>query len=241
MRPDVIVTWPVTCDYPPWRELIKRERARFNRVHVAWSARSGEVDYRELVESDLAGVADFYDATERGGRDWRDVAVNLALNNSDADWVWFTEQDLLPHDETLLLNLERALLVDTPVGRREDDRWHPSCLLVQREAIERTSRYFGPEPVDHFHTFGRELSKNGDAPLDLVRLGVERDVDYVHLQGLSQNHQLIELGRYDQVFRPDKLAAYLAQARFATDVELHPTWIEQVNGFLGWYHGRDDG
>lgn len=208
---DLVVSWPRNCDYPLWRRFLQDERQRFAKVLVVFTDHAGE---------DISGwVRDHLDATcfdSHTSGDWRDAAVNLALDHSDAPWVWFTEQDFLITDPDWFWDLR----LTGPLGWQEhDDRWHPSCLFVPREIVERTSRDFGPEPVDHFYRFGQEV--NAIQPIKTLRGGFE------HLQGTSQNHWLIDSGIDDGVFKRERFRRYLL-ACLEADVPLHPGWRDRA-------------
>ena len=143
---DVIVAWPKPCDYPLWRQFIRDERERFGRVYVVFTEHAGP-DLSPFVRSVFPDVT-FIEA--RGEGDWRDVAVNAALDRSTAEWVWFTEQDLIAGPWPDLT----ADAYGFPEG---NGRWHPASLFVRRSIIDRTRRYFGTPPVDHFWMFSQEL------------------------------------------------------------------------------------
>ena len=232
---DLLVTWPTNCDFPLWRAFLARERWRFARVIVSFSPHPGRLDYRDFVREELAHLdVDLIYPEVPGGRDWRDVAVNAALDVSDAGWVWFTEQDFDP-DPQLWLYVRVGMRDGYEViGLRQDGRWHPCCLFVRRALVELTPRYFGPEPVDHFYAFGRKVTELV-APLELpFRL-------YRHQAGLSRNHQLLDLHQYEEVYRPDEFAAYLrrcTQPGTQPKIRLEPRWLRQATNFLWWYNSR---
>lgn len=218
MKPDVIVSWPRNCDYPLWRQFITDNRERFGRVLVVFTEHDG-ADYRPFVRERFP-EAECFDSPPRRERDWRDMAVNHALNRSNAEWILFTEQDFLMGPECLD-RLEAFAGVSDAVGWWDGTRWHPSCLLVTREAINRTSRYFGPEPRDHFTAFGLELGTVMDF----------RPAPFEHLQGLSQNHWLLEtegLGA-PGIFHRERFIRYLEDC-LAVTVPLDPSWRDLALG-----------
>ena len=177
----------------------------------------GDDDYREFVRS--VTDADCLDSPDRGDRDWRDVAVNFALDRSTAEWVWFGEQDfIIPPDWRW-----PDFTADAYGWQEHDDRWHPSCLFVRRRVIDRTRRYFGNVPVDHFYAFGREVA--AQTPIEPLAPGFE------HLQGTSQNHYLIEAGIEQGIFAPARFRRYLADC-LAVSVPLHPEWVAHAKGAL---------
>lgn len=154
MTPDVIVCWPRDRDFPRWRDFLARERHRFAKVIVVFTGHGWD-DRRPFVRAALDPGITCTDSPERGHRDWRDVAINHALTLSDAEHVWFTEPDFHITDaDAFWAAMAR---VRQAVGLRDGDRWHPSSLLVTRRYIDRTLRYFGPDPGGHFHTFSRQL------------------------------------------------------------------------------------
>jgi len=178
---------------------------------------------------------EFFDAPTNG--EWRDVAVNAMIERSDADWVWFTEQDFLIHDRYFwTVTNGVASQGARMLGVKRDERWHPCCLFVRREDVERTSRYFGPTPIDHFWSFGQELVK---ARVPKADLDAWLSTTYTHMAGLSRNHQIIDawgLGWYptaEELYHPEQLAPYLT--RCLEEPALEAGWVLQARIFLGWY------
>ena len=238
MRPDLLATWPTNCDYPLWRRWLCEERRRFAKVIVIFSPHPGLLDYRQFVRARLADAdVEFLDAPGQG--EWRDVAVNAALDRSDAEWVWFTEQDFLIHEPffwRVVGNCETHGA--RMIGIKRDERWHPCCLFVKREDVERTPRYFGPEPVDHFWSFGEALVRAGVPKADLDAW-LRDDGAYTHLAGLSRNHQIIDgwkRGSYplsEELYHPEQLASYLE--RCLAEGSSGPSFAAQARIFLAWY------
>lgn len=233
MKPDVIVTWPENCDFPIWRRWIAEERDRFAKVIVAFSPTPGLRDLRghtrPLLEA--AGVS-CIDTRWADGWDWRDAAVNAALNVSDAKWVWFTEPDFeVINPEFWELFNSYGVTSSGVVGVRfGEKRWHPCCLLARRNLIEQTDRYFGSEPVDHFYAFGCQLNDwFGVHSLDLLE-----GTHFTHMAGLSHNHTLVERGE-PVTYKPDEFAAYLQRCLERTD-DLDPSWIHEHAHWLACYH-----
>ena len=215
MKPDVIVSWPIHADYPLWRKFIRDERERFDRVFVVFTQHDGR-DLSPWVRANLPDVEfppTFVDI------DWRNGAVNAALQHSSAEWVWFTEQDFLVRDG-FWAEVARGTTFSGVVGFLEpvSRRLHPACLFVRREIIDRTRRYFGPDPIDHFYAFGEEL--RSITPPWLIHPRT-----FEHLQGTSQNHWLVDNGEDVGVFRRGRFRMYLWDC-LAAGVPLEPGWRE---------------
>jgi hypothetical protein len=214
VKPDVIVCWPRNCDYPLWRAFLRAERSRFGEVYIVFTE-LGIADYRDFVRSQVDATC--LDSPERDGRDWRDVAVNAALDRSSAERVWFTEQDFLITDPERFWPQVRGPLSGIDVG---DTRpLHPACLFASRDLIERTGRYFGTPPVDHFYTFGTELVALAKPHLILS--------GWRHDQGTSQNHTLLERGEEAGINRRERYRRYLADCLRA-GVPLQPDWAARA-------------
>ncbi len=223
MRPDVIVAWPVHADYPLWRQFIHDERSRFDQVIIAFTDHPG-FDYSRFVVEAMAPDDITFIPTHAQDRDWRDLAVNAALDISEAQWVWFTEQDFFIRDAYWFwMQVERwapivdAIGIEEPGGRRA----HPACLFVRREMIEATDRYFGTHPVDHFGSFTDQLGTIRYLPAGT----------YEHLQGLSHNHWLVDTGEEAGRFKMDRFARYLEDC-LAVTVPLHSDWAERSRTFV---------
>jgi hypothetical protein len=206
---DVIVSWPRSCDYPLWRQFIRDNRARFGEVFVVLT---------ELAGKDISGFvrSNFPEATaidSDGSGEWRDAAVNTALDRSTASHVWFTEQDFWVTDAfwpQLTGDLAGVCLDERP--------FHPACLLVSRELIEKTSRYFGPAPMDHFGRFGTELLNLAEPTY--ITTG------FRHFQGISESQMLRWQGQEPR-FKPEQFREW-ADANLAADVPIEPSWRMSV-------------
>lgn len=218
-RIDVIVCWPRNCDYPLWRKFIRDERERFNRVFAVLTHHDG-LDYSDWLRVNLREV-EFIEVMDQRG-DWRDEAVNLALDASEASRVWFTEQDFFIRDEETFWSA-KGPVVGFCAG---DGRLlHPASLFVDRELIDKTSSYFGPEPIDHFYIFAEELNRL--APITFLP-----EWSFEHMQGVSQNHFLVDKGEDSGVFRRPRFRNYLRSC-LASGVPLHPEWEQRARREVG--------
>lgn len=216
MTTDLIVCWPRTCDYPSFRRWLAANRGQFDQAIIVFTDLAGPTDYSAFVREALP--ATYLDSpVVRDGRDWRDVAVNAALDASGARRVFFTEQDVTlgwwPPDWLPLVGW------DADDGRP----FHPSALWVDRRLIDRTSRYFGPDPVDHFCQFGRDLVAI-QRPFYLIREQV------THMQAITESQMLVGLGERPR-FHPERFAEWLRE-QLTAGVPLHPEWEARARDFL---------
>jgi hypothetical protein len=227
IQPDVILTWPRHCDYPMWRAQLQCYRHRLGRIIVVFSEHHVGPDLRPWVRKQLEWADVEFLEVSRVGQDWRDVAVNDGLDAADADWVLFMEQDFFVTDHEFWDLVYDYASGGFAVGWRADGRWHPSFLLVKRSVVDLTSRYFGPAPVDHFYSFGREVSH-------LVPIAGLPESSFHHLAGLSQNHTLLYMGEYDDgIYRAADFEDYLRRCLDLANVSRAPEWEEQARAYLG--------
>ncbi len=186
----------------------------------------------------MTSDATFLDTRWEDGLDWRDAAVNAALGASDAEWVWFTEQDFEVLDPFFWNIVESHERCRDAVGTRQgQERWHPCCLFVRRDVVDRTSRNFSVTAHgDHFAYFGKELEELG---ADVESLDHWPGPWYTHMAGLSHNHSLVD--RDEPVtYRPDEFATYLYRCLARHD-DLDAAWMRRTIAWLAWYAEHGEG
>jgi len=85
MNIDLICCHPFHLDYPLWREFIKNNRDRFNKVIVVFTDMNvADLDYREFVQTTMKkDKITFMDCLPaEANEDWRNKAINMALTVS---------------------------------------------------------------------------------------------------------------------------------------------------------------
>lgn len=183
MKPAVVMVHPRHLDYPVSRWNLERFQDYFDGIYVGFS--DHHVENQDLTNflRDKMPFVHFVEVI-RTGDDWRNDAVNCILKEVDSEYILFMEQDFLIHDSTFF---EKVLKDDRDfIYFKEDARIHPAFACVKRELIEKTSKDFSATPPgDHFYKFFDELPEG----VNIDTLGVEKRVDYYHMNGLSQNYQ----------------------------------------------------
>jgi hypothetical protein len=198
---DVIVCWPNSIDFPLWRKFIKEHLDFFNKVIIAFTETNSGIDYTQFVQEALLeecvnGDKFVFLFPETGpGEDWRNVAVNAALEESNASWVWFTEQDLFVLSPSFWSIMALRALEYDAIGYKEGSRVHPACLFVKREFINKTGRNFGivEGKLDHFGRFYFDLRHVG-AKICTLKYNDQGEGTFYHMNGLSHNLSLIQRG-----------------------------------------------
>lgn len=226
MNTDVIVSWPNNCDYPLWRQFIRENRKRFESVFVVFTQTYQQPNYEEFVRQSMAeDNVTFLNAPlpQTPTADWRNLAVNAALQLSTAEWVWFTEQDFYIEQE-VLDNLSDLMNFKAPnvYAVYDAGRMHPCCIFARREVIEKTSKNFGivPDESDHFSIFQRELEGLS------IGIGEIPRQSYFHFNGLSSNCTLLQNGQ-EPNYQPETFTKYLEDCLRAT-VPIDPRFAQIV-------------
>lgn len=194
IRPSVLIVQPRHIDYPIFRYNMLRFQKYFESVWIVFSQHHQEDDYSGFIRANLP-FANFIDA-ERKGSDWRNDAVNQALDKmGDKQHIMFLEQDFLFKDDSFF---EKVLGSDQRfIYFKENERTHPAFAIVDRRDIEQTRKNFSAiAPYDHFKLFFDDLGEG----TDIETLGVRSRDDFYHMNGLSQNYMNFLYD--DPIYRP---------------------------------------
>jgi hypothetical protein len=226
---DVILAWPNSVDFPLFRKFLRDEVWRFNAVYIVFSQTNQGDDYEEFVRDQLRipGIVLLDSPPINSEEDWRDVAVNAALEISEAPWVLFLEQDFVILDKNdFWPKISAEMETSDVIGEYDEgtDRLHPSFLLIKRSLVDQTSKYFGvvPDEMDHFGQFWQDLKA---IPGGWLR-GYLPPNGWSHAAGLS--HNLMLLARGEKVtYKPAEFEVYL-QLCLAADVKLDPRFVKMV-------------
>lgn len=232
-RPDLVCCWPEHLDYPLWRKFIHDNRSRFSKVIVVFTNMNTKLDsYKTFViEAMLKDQIIFVDNNQvAADQDWRSVATNKGLTLSDNEWVWFWEQDFTPKfkfwdvlDEHLSENDLAYINVET--------RMHPACLLIKRTVLDQTSKDFSVHPpeYDHFGKIQIELESN-TPPLRWLQIMPHL---YHHMNGLSQNMYLLQIGE-EPNYNKEEFKEYLKaclKSKYEGNI-LHPDFVELAKWYI---------
>jgi len=188
------------------------------------------LDYRDFIKEAMKQDSlSFIEPTpSRADQDWRNVAINKALEYSDSEWIWFTEQDFfIENPKEFWKGIDNLMENFDSIIYNEGERPHPCCWFVKREFIDKTSKDFGviPDKSDHFGKFYEELN----SICRIVHL-VENDSMY-HMNGLSQNMHMLQSGD-EPNFRPEEFQEYLKDC-LKIKLPLHPDFVKLANAYIG--------
>src|ERR1035437_1020853 len=222
MKPNLLVTWPISCDYPLFRYNLKRFRKYFQDIYIGFTNHHLDEDYSEFIRKDLD--AHFLDIKIRG--EWRDDAVNQLLDiMTPCTHVLFMEQDFLIKDESFF---ERLFAQDHDFLYYNEgkNRLHPAFALVKRDIIEKTHRNFSAvHPKDHFGWFFDEVQLQ--VPGKDIEQWVKWKEDFYHLAGLTQNYKCIKYG--DGLFRPESFLYFNYRSSLLPNVGPFNEVMQEIN------------
>jgi hypothetical protein len=218
MIPDILVTWPTHLDYPLFRYNMIAYQKYFRSLTIVFSNHHMEKDYSNFIRANLS-FANFIEY-KGDDPDWRNGTVNAGLNIMPKDGhVLFLEQDFFWNDKFLDKILEDYHDV---IYFNEGNRIHPAFALIKRELVDKTCRDFSAYPNtfgDHFGRFFSDLILG----ININELGAERDKDYWHMNGLSQEY--INYKNDQPFYNKEDFLCYNNESRYLP-IEHHPEFFQ---------------
>lgn len=226
MTIDLLVTWPTNCDYPLYRKFIAENASRFKNIIISFSETPG-VNYVPFIIKDLYKHRCMFvenSITTQG--DWRNIAVNSGLKQSNADLVWFTEQDFYPRKG--FFEFVKSCKNDV-FGVYQQSRLHPCSIFASRKIIDLMPRNFSANPpeYDHFGFVQKWLKKQN------IEVASIPEHTYFHYNGLSHNWSLLTRGMPAN-YQPSIFYAWIRQS-LECGVLLHPEWENMARKSLKLY------
>ena len=198
MKPCVITVWPKDTFYPLFVHQMNKYRDLFNRIIVVVTPGNPGFDFtKEIGIKNATIISPDIQKMTAGGKDWRDVAVNEGYKYVVSDYVLHLEQDFLAGKDFYKDLLEKGEGLDM-VGTKEETRFHPCCLLISKEATEKTDKDYSAYPPVYDH-FGKITSQIKGT--DFKELGL---TDFKHISGLTHNFRI-----NDVFHRVDEFYTYL--------------------------------
>jgi len=230
MKPDLLITWHESCDYPIARMFIKRYRDFFGRIIVYLSKHFREPIYAEFLKQSMKDLDIlFLDPIEYkyGVEDWRNISTNYMLKHSNSEWVCSIEQDWFCQDWPRLLE-ECKYRMKTSAGlfgwysQTANSYVHPAFWFVRRELLEKTGKDFLPHSEikgsDHFAMITYKVKELGELVVGLRVGEVNPKSLAFHLGGVNQNY--LEGMKPEYVFhRPEIFYVYNYFCRKASVIQ----------------------
>ena len=222
MSIDLIVAYPDNNDYPIWRDQIREYRFKFNKVIIVFTKANDDVSFKDFVKKAMEDDdIIFLDSPLVRGEDWRNVAVNWGIKHSDAEWIWFTEQDFFIK-KGFWDYVKRGVKDADVIATFQGDRMHPCSMFVRKYILTQTRMDFGivPGVSDHFSMIQNDLERL------TKRIDHIPDKYFKHLNGLSSNFTQIKNGGFPN-YEKRAFNMYLNQC-LDVDVPVDKRWVQIV-------------
>lgn len=227
MKPSVIIVWSRHTDFPLCRFNLKRYREFFQDIYISFSNHYLEGDYTNFIRKDLEPLGvQFIDTIVTIGGDWRDDAVNQALDIMlPVEHILFMEQDFLIKDKSFF---EKVFKDDNDfVYYLEGDRIHPAFACVRKNIVDKTHKNFSVVlPKDHFGFFFDEVLALTSGK-NIEEFGVKWREDYYHMQGLTQNYKCFKY--QEPFFRPKTFLYFNYMSSILPNQSPFFDTMEQIN------------
>lgn len=213
IKPDLLITWHESCDYPIHRMLLKRHRDRFGKIIVYLSKHFREPIYRDFLKTELMtlGNIEILDPIEYqyGVEDWRNVSTNHMLKYTNSEWVCSWEGDFFAKDFNKLFDaIEEASKTHDLLGYKGYQGQaehqspylrgiyvHPAFWFMKRSALEKTNKNFSADTkqgCDHFGLITRDAQSLGISTWYTQDNGFPES-DAFHQGGINNNY--LEFGK----------------------------------------------
>lgn len=197
MNVDKILQWCVYADYPLFRAHAAKYRDKVNKIILYPSKQHGVLDLESFAKTNFPETWVEPVAINYGIEDWRQAETIPCLAHSNAEWVWFSEQDFFVKDwDKFYEDVEQAMKYSDVIGWYNPTHFpyiHPSCLFIKREMLEKTKKDFRAHPeingADHFAMITKDVLDLGGKVTTLQSLGYEDWTDAFHLGGLTYVYQ----------------------------------------------------
>ncbi len=226
-NPDLLITWIKHCDYPIFRSFLRKRRGFFGKIIIYWSEHFRDMYYDKFIQDDLKdlGNIQFIPNIEYkyGIEDWRNIATNRMLQETNSEWICSVEQDFFAKDWDKLLNSITDASKNFDLlgykgyqGQAEHQASyltgnyvHPAFWFMKRELLEKTTKNFSADTekgCDHFGLITREIEKM-KIPIWYTQDNGFPEEDAFHQGGINMNY--LEFGKPGFVLhRPKQFFLY---------------------------------
>lgn len=244
IKPDLLITWHESCDYPVFRVTLAKHRDFFGKIIIYLSKHFREPVYSQFLKDSMQDLGNilFLDPIEYqyGEEDWRNVSTNHMLNYSDSEWVCSVEQDWFAKDwQKLLTKTEEAMGSADMVGWMNETRFsyiHPSYWFMRRSLLEKTSKDFAAHPEingsDHFGMITYDAQEREGRIVTLQDMGFKTDLttaedtDCFHQGGINQNYLNYGQDKWEDTLHRGELFYIYNYWSMKTKVKQDPRFME---------------
>ena len=244
IKPDLLITWHESCDYPVFRATLEKHRDSFGKIIIYFSKHFREPVYRDFLKNSMQDLGNIVllDPIEYkyGEEDWRNISTNYMLQFTDSEWICSVEQDWFAKDWTNLLSkTEDAMHRSDLVGWMSGTRFpyiHPSYWFMRRSFLERTNKDFAAHPEiygsDHFAMITYDAQEKEGRVITLEDMGIEANIKTpeetacFHQGGINQNYLTYDQDNWEKALHRKELFYIYNYWSMKADVPQDPRFME---------------
>lgn len=219
MKKSLVISWISACDYPLFREWIRKWGVNFfDEIIIYWDVQFRHPFYWAFIQQDLAQFPEikFLDPVDYGFGvgDWRHAATTEMIKHATGDWIFSIEQDWFCRNwEEHFGAIEGSLKESDFFGwwnPTNNPYIHPAFWAIKRELLEKTNKDFSAHPEingsDHFAKITYDAIQLG-ARIDRYGGDFHPTSLHFHLGGVNQNY-LNGLTEGFKFHRPEAFSVY---------------------------------
>lgn len=228
MNIDILSQVCVFNEYPLWRSMLTKYRTLFKKIILYPSRHHGFIDEEVFMREVFpeTWINNHYIDWAKAP-DWRQEETMPLIEQSDAEWVLFLEQDFFVDNwDKLWKDIEKAMEYSDAIGWWNQTAFpylHPCFLLIKREVLNRTKMDFSAHPeipgCDHFAMITRDLEAMGAMITKLQDLGWINWLNAFHLGGITYPYQNWK-GDGTDVFGVGNIPAFYAYNEASRKVDI---------------------
>lgn len=236
MKKSLIISWISACDYPLFREWIRKWGVNFfDEIIIYWDVQFRHPFYWAFIQQDLAQFPEikFLDPVDYGfgTGDWRHASTTELIKHATGDWIVSIEQDWFSSNwemffEKMSTDMERVDMFGW-WNQTNNPYIHPAFWGIKRELLEKTNKDFSAHPEingsDHFAMISYDVLKL-NAKIERYDADFSPDSWIFHLGGVNQNY-LNGLTEGVELHRPEAFLI-LNQANIDANVPQDPKFME---------------
>lgn len=238
IKPDLIVCWPTTLDYPGFRSQLKKYRDCFAKVIIAFSNHHAFPEIHswfpawleQAMVDDNVEFISWEEVQADSSPDWAQRLSNCAWKRVTSPYMFWTQQDFVVHNPTLYEKVfdDQYKLVthlsDKTEAYRNISRCEPDFIFMEMDLLRQTSMDVRPDKkADHWGKLSLEVYKLCPEYKILEDFDLETPRDWEHFGGLSSNYGALMLGNTDIFYLRKRFIDYNRELLNSSwNVSVHP-------------------
>jgi len=230
IKPDMLVAWPTTLDYPAFRIHLKEYRHLFEKIIILWSNHNAYMRFAgkniKFIEKELSELKvefqSYREADAQPDKDWANRLYRAGFKKSTSRYVLLTQQDFIVNNKSFydtVLTDQYSMISHFSNGcnlsNNEFTRFEPDFILIDNSILKQTSMdvSIGVHPIagiglDHCGVLSHEIKKICSDIKTLEEFNLFCPKDWEHLSGLTQNYSYVIKNDFSSITQPERFIKY---------------------------------